>query len=459
MKDLQHELKATLAASVSFLLDRFLQGNWQDVRSTSLGAWALAEVIRGQNVPAESLRDLNTAVSDALEWVSGQAKREQGGVSWDSEAWDTAQAIIALSHSDFHHERIDQAEAWLRKISDPVTGVWYDEVWETTHTTVALLRAEHTRPVHLYDPAKWLVRVLEWLSDLPSKPSGEFLNPHYSGLIVWLLGEINLSRMKMEVEKSTTYGEFVQKALASANWLLSRIAAGSRPPWSAYTFSNSYIALGLATLSRSTAVDSSYIPAAVEWFRERQGERGQFEDVEDTALATLALSAMMDRAELTLPPAARPTRICSQQRCFVGFSSTAESAYVSLRDSLLGVLPTLKFIDWRWDFRAGRFLLSEIENASRGCDAALFLVTKDDAVTQSDGALVESPRDNVVFEIGYFAARLGMERTLLLVEQGTQIPSDWGGIIRVEFKNRSDMSNAVLRSLRELGRIFADQSG
>jgi hypothetical protein len=155
------DLAQCLAQALGHLLDhRERQGHWGDVRSTALAIWAFDEVISSRNAQPKTLPEIRAAIKDSRAWLAGQARREDGGVSWESEAWDTSLAIFALGPSADSSERVDQGVAWLHRIRDPKSGVWYDEVWETTLATVALLRAEraHERPAH--DLSSWLEPVL-----------------------------------------------------------------------------------------------------------------------------------------------------------------------------------------------------------------------------------------------------------------------------------------------------------
>ena len=186
------------------------------------------------------------------------------------------------------------------------------------------------------------------------------------------------------------------------------------------------------------------------WLEDHQGRCGGFEDIEDTALAVLALASILDsKAErsILLEQVARsiPRPTGGLQKCFFGYSGKAEILALRIKDALSHMLPTLQIKDWRWDFQMGRVLFDEIESASRECQIALFLVTKDDILVQSRRKLAPLPRDNVVFEVGFFAARLGMENTILIVESGTKIPADWGGILYIPLKSRTDLSPVILR--------------
>jgi hypothetical protein len=155
------DLAQCLAQALGHLLDhRERQGHWGDVRSTALAIWAFDEVISSRNAQPKTLPEIRAAIKDSRAWLAGQARREDGGVSWESEAWDTSLAIFALGPSADSSERVDQGVAWLHRIRDPKSGVWYDEVWETTLATVALLRAESARERPAHDLSSWLEPVL-----------------------------------------------------------------------------------------------------------------------------------------------------------------------------------------------------------------------------------------------------------------------------------------------------------
>ena len=126
--------------------------------------------------------------------------------------------------------------------------------------------------------------------------------------------------------------------------------------------------------------------------------------------------------------------------CFLGYSGAATGLALEVKDYLREMLPLLRIIDWRWNFQIGQALFAQIEQTSEKCDFAIFLITKDDDLMQPSGTLASSPRDNIVFEVGFFAARMGMENTLLIVEQGAKLPSDWGGILYIPLKDRADIS-------------------
>jgi hypothetical protein len=385
-------------------------------------------------------------VRDAQTWLLGQARREDGGQSWESEVWDTALAVLALSNSEICGDRVDQACAWLQTTRDPVSGIWCDEVWETTLATIALLERDRNRKGPIPQPNWWLGAVFKWFVQIPSKTSGEFVTPHYCGFLAWLLAEINRSKAREKIQSEASYALFHQKADQAVNWLITN--ANTKGIWSQYTFSNAYIAYGLSILSRDKSSEAAYQSVFLNWLHEHQGRGGGFEDIEDTALAVLALSTMMNEndgeAIMRRMSGLIPVGSAKQKICFLGYSGAATGLALEVKDYLREMFPLLRIIDWRWNFQVGQALFAQIEQTGKKCDVAIFLITKDDDLMQASGTLASSPRDNIVFEVGFFAARMGMENTLLIVEQGAKLPSDWGGILYIPLKDRADISGVKM---------------
>lgn len=134
------------------------------------------------------------------------------------------------------------------------------------------------------------------------------------------------------------------------------------------------------------------------------------------------------------------------QRCdvFLGYCSRSETTAEKLRDTLemeLGVT----VLDWRRDFRRGGTILEEITHAGVQCSAGIFLFTADDY--REGSPETGMPRDNVVFEAGYFARAKGKERVLVILEGGVQLPADLGGVIYAPLPDKSDVS-AVFEDCR-----------
>jgi len=95
-------------------------------------------------------------------------------------------------------------------------------------------------------------------------------------------------------------------------------------------------------------------------------------------------------------------------------------------------------------------------------DFAVLILTPDDVVISRD-TTQQSPRDNVLMELGLFIGALGRERTFILHERDRdlKLPSDLAGITLGTFKRHSDgnlvaslgaAATLVLGAIKELGR-------
>lgn len=83
-----------------------------------------------------------------------------------------------------------------------------------------------------------------------------------------------------------------------------------------------------------------------------------------------------------------------------------------------------------WDevvAKLGKSFLETLLEIRDDYDFAVMVWGSDD-VTESKGATVVSPRDNVVFECGLFMGALGRERVFVVHDKATKIPSDFVGI-------------------------------
>ncbi len=69
----------------------------------------------------------------------------------------------------------------------------------------------------------------------------------------------------------------------------------------------------------------------------------------------------------------------------------------------------------------------------------LFLFTADDFKI-AKGGVRQIPGVNVVFEAGYFVRAKGKKRTLIILEEGTELPADLGGDIYLNLPSRADVT-------------------
>lgn len=86
-------------------------------------------------------------------------------------------------------------------------------------------------------------------------------------------------------------------------------------------------------------------------------------------------------------------------------------------------------------FRATNYTLQSLENELDRSDFAVAIAHSDDQTTVRDEDW-PTPRDNVVFELGFFMGRLGRSRAILMEPRGTRLklPSDLAGVSTIRYR-------------------------
>jgi len=123
---------------------------------------------------------------------------------------------------------------------------------------------------------------------------------------------------------------------------------------------------------------------------------------------------------------------------FLAYSSKSSGLASNVRNYLQGILQ-VKVLDWQQDFAPGGSIIEEISIAADRCSGGIFLFTQDDDIAVGD-KFQAAPRDNVIFEAGYFAQSKGTERILIIREGDTKMPADLGGHIYATVIDKSDIS-------------------
>lgn len=99
----------------------------------------------------------------------------------------------------------------------------------------------------------------------------------------------------------------------------------------------------------------------------------------------------------------------------------------------------------------GRTIIEKFEAHAGQVGSAIVLLAGDD-----EGGAVGKPqqrraRQNVVLELGFFLAKLGRERVVILHEQDVELPSDIHGVLYVPLDSQGAWRNAVARELQAAG--------
>ena len=80
---------------------------------------------------------------------------------------------------------------------------------------------------------------------------------------------------------------------------------------------------------------------------------------------------------------------------------------------------------------------SKEQAATRSVGILLF--TKDDFADHGQAELAVLPRDNVVFEAGYFIGLKGKRNVLIIRESGSKMPADLGGDIYASLRDKNSI--------------------
>lgn len=96
----------------------------------------------------------------------------------------------------------------------------------------------------------------------------------------------------------------------------------------------------------------------------------------------------------------------------------------------------------------GATIIEKIETYS-DVKGAICLFTSDD-FGKGKNELADSPRarQNVVFEAGYFAGKLGRQNVVLISDENIELPSDLQGVV---YSNKSEWKFQVLKELKAIG--------
>ncbi len=83
----------------------------------------------------------------------------------------------------------------------------------------------------------------------------------------------------------------------------------------------------------------------------------------------------------------------------------------------------------------GDTVIEKFEKYGDSASFAVVLLTPDDTGGKPDGAMMPRARQNVVFELGYFFAKLGRERVVGLTK-GVDLPSDIAGVVYISMEDK-----------------------
>jgi CRP/FNR family cyclic AMP-dependent transcriptional regulator len=112
-------------------------------------------------------------------------------------------------------------------------------------------------------------------------------------------------------------------------------------------------------------------------------------------------------------------------------------------------------------FPPGTYAIEDLEYQVNEADFGIALAEPDDLVRSRDRT-TSAPRDNVIFELGFFMSRLGRRRTLLLVPRASDVklPSDFKGLTPISYAKAAserELASALGPTIDRICSVIADQ--
>jgi predicted nucleotide-binding protein with TIR-like domain len=151
-----------------------------------------------------------------------------------------------------------------------------------------------------------------------------------------------------------------------------------------------------------------------------------------------ASPSILNTPAFGLPFAEWLNEVQQRRDVFIGYSTKARSIAERVTAYLQSDLK-VSVMDWAVDFDPGASILERLREAAERCHSGIFIFSRDDRL--ADGAAAAAPRDNVVFEAGYFMNSKGPRRVLIVLERGAKMPADVGGNIYADLIDRENIDS------------------
>lgn len=158
----------------------------------------------------------------------------------------------------------------------------------------------------------------------------------------------------------------------------------------------------------------------------------------DEVLVILRTVAGRSPEQLPTPPASAPTRPHRERaRVFIGSSTEGLPVAEAIQ---LGLDHVAECTVWNQGvFGLSSTTIETVVDTAADFDFAVLVLTPDDTTTRR-GTLANSPRDNLIFELGLFTGILGRARTFLVYPRDAtlHLPNDLAGVTAATYTSRSD---------------------
>jgi predicted nucleotide-binding protein len=103
---------------------------------------------------------------------------------------------------------------------------------------------------------------------------------------------------------------------------------------------------------------------------------------------------------------------------------------------------------------AGHTVMSKFLELSDGVKFAVVIMSADDVGGAKGGGQAYRPRQNVVFELGYFLGKLGKQRVAVLKSGDLELPSDFAGVVTIDYDASGAWLLPLVKELKAAGLRF-----
>ncbi len=97
----------------------------------------------------------------------------------------------------------------------------------------------------------------------------------------------------------------------------------------------------------------------------------------------------------------------------------------------------------------GKTIIEKFEEYS-DVGFAIALFSPDDKITEVEQSEYRA-RQNVIFELGYFIGKIGRDRTVAIFKDNVQIPSDYNGVLYIEYTNSENWKLLLCKEMKAVG--------
>ena len=173
-----------------------------------------------------------------------------------------------------------------------------------------------------------------------------------------------------------------------------------------------------------------------------------FGDAVQRRLAWLAnFGRAIQRARSDSPPNRRATKKSNRIFLVHGRNEAAREKVARFLERL-----DLEVVVLHEQANKGRTIIEKFTDHSEVSFAVVLLTADDIGSLDTPGAeLVPRPRQNVIFEFGYFLGKIGRDRVCALYEDGVDILSDYNGVIYITLDQSDAWRLKLAKEIKEAG--------